>query len=139
MPLTCIIDHDQRYIKTTASGFISWQNVRDHLLSERFAGGLSYKELIDARNASPIWSSVQTRDIVALFNFLGRESSLGSSAVVVSGELATGMMNMLAIMLGHICKVKIFHDCAAAEKWLLEIGEPNTVNSEAEVRRAEHL
>jgi hypothetical protein len=91
-------------------------------------------ELIDARNAEPIWSSLQTRDIVALFNFLGRESSLGSAAVIVSSDLAMGMMNMLAMMLGHICTIKTFRDCGAAEQWLHELAAPNTSQTESELK-----
>ena len=53
MAITFSIDHEQRYMLAIASGPIAWEEVRSHLLVERLEGGLSYRELIDARTATP--------------------------------------------------------------------------------------
>jgi hypothetical protein len=105
----------------TASGPISWDEVRSHLLVERLEGGLSYLELINGRDATPTWSAAQAREIVELLAAFGRKSRLGPTAVVVSSELAFGMLRMLEILIGDICIVKPFRDCEAAEKWLREL------------------
>jgi hypothetical protein len=126
MPITCSIDHDRRYMEAIASGPIGVEEVRTHLLAERFEGGLSYKELIDGRSATPIWSSAQSREILTLLTSLGRDSSLGPTAVLVSSELAFGMMRMLEILLEDVCIVKPFRDYDAAVQWLLDSQEPIT-------------
>ena len=120
MPITCSIDHNQRYMVVTASGLIGWEEVRSHLLEERLAGGLSYRELIDGRAATPNWSSAEAREIVKLLTTFGLESALGPTAVVVSSDLAFGMLRMLEIMLEEVCIVKPFRDRDAAEQWLLK-------------------
>jgi hypothetical protein len=104
-----------------ASGPISYEEVKSHLLVERLKGGLSYLELIDGRDATPTWSAAQAREIVELLTTFGRKSPLGPTAVVVSNELAFGMLRMLEILIGDICIVKPFRDYEAAEKWLREL------------------
>ncbi len=118
MTITHSIDHDHRYMKTTASGPVDWEEARTHLLHERREGGLSYAELIDARRATPTWSTNQAREIVELLKTLGRESRLGPTAVVVSSDLAFGMMRMLEILLEDVCIVRPFRDYEAAVQWL---------------------
>lgn len=124
MTFTCSIDHDQGYMVPIASGSIGWEEVRTHLLAERLAGGLSYRELIDARTATPTWSSAQAREIVSLLTNFGRRSVLGPTAVVVSSEFDFGMIRMLEILLEEVCLVKPFHDYDAAEQWLRDLRRP---------------
>jgi len=120
MTITSSIDHDRRCMVAIASGPIGWEEVRSHLHEERLKGGLGYPELIDARTATPTWSSAQTREIVVLLTAFGRESTLGSTAVLVSSDFAFGMMRMLRILLEDVCIVMPFRDYDAAEQWLLE-------------------
>ena len=120
MPITCSIDHEQRYMVAIASGPITWEDVRSHLFNERFEGGLSYRELIDGRAATPTWSSTQAREIVTMLTSFGRKSELGPTAVVVSNDLSFGMLRMLEIMLEGVCIVKPFRVYEAAEQWLLQ-------------------
>jgi hypothetical protein len=123
MTIICSIDHDQGYMEAIASGPIGWEEVRTHLLAERLAGGLSYRELIDARTSKPTWSSAQARQIVSLLTNFGRKSVLGPTAVVVSSEFGFGMMRMLEILLEEVCLVKPFRDYEAATQWLRDLWE----------------
>ena len=118
MTITCSIDHDRRYMEATASGQVAWEEVRTHLLEERREHGLTYAELIDARSATPTWSSAQAREIVELLTALGRESRLGPTAVVVSHDFAYGMLRMLEMLLEDVCIVRPFRDYHEAEQWL---------------------
>jgi hypothetical protein len=121
MPIICSIDHDRRNMVTIASGTIAWEEIRSHLVVERVEGGLSYSELIDGRAATPAWSSDQAREIVELLTTFSRKSALGPTAVVVSSDVAFGMLRMLEILLCDICIVKPFRDYEAAEQWLREL------------------
>lgn len=118
MPITCSIDYDRRYMEATATGPIGWEEILSHLLDERLKGGLSYPELIDACAATPTWSSAQAREIVALLTSYNRESALGPTAVVVSSDLAFGMIRMLEILLDDVCIVKPFYHYDDAKQWL---------------------
>jgi hypothetical protein len=121
MTITQSVDHGRREVVTTASGPVDYEEVRNHLLVERREVGLRYPELIDARSATPTWSTGEARDIVTLLRTLGREAALGPTAVVVSTELAYGMLRMLEIMLEDVCIVRPFRDYAAAERWLRDL------------------
>jgi hypothetical protein len=121
MPITCFFDHDLRTMVAIANGTIAWEEVRSHLLVERLEGGLSYSELIDARVATPAWSSDHAREIVELLTTFSRKSALGPTAVVVSSDVAFGMLRMLEILLSDICVIKPFRDYEAAEQWLREL------------------
>ncbi len=118
MTITSSIDHDLRYMEAIASGLVACEEVRTHLLEERRERGLSYAELIDARSATPTWSSTQAREIVELLRTLGRESRLAPTAVVVSNDYSFGMMRMLEILLEDVCIVRPFLDYDAAKQWL---------------------
>jgi hypothetical protein len=123
VPITIsVVDHDRPYLEAVASGPVQFEEVRAHLLDERRYGGLSYPELMDARAATPDWSSRETRDIVELLGALGRDSTLGPTAVVVSGDYAFGMLRMLEIMLeilvDEVCVVRSFHSVEEARHWL---------------------
>jgi hypothetical protein len=118
MTITCSVDHKRHYMEATASGSVAWEEVRTHLLDERREHGLTYAELIDARSATPTWSSAQAREIVGLLKTLGLESSLGPTAIVVAHDYAYGMLRMLEILLDDVCLVRPFRDYREAEQWL---------------------
>jgi hypothetical protein len=122
MAITFSVDHDRRYIEATATGQIDLEEVRTHLMDERRKYGLSYIEFIDARSATPTWSSAQIREIVELLRTLGRESKLGPTAVVISNDYAYGMLRMLEILLEDVCIVRPFRNYEAAEQWLRGAG-----------------
>jgi hypothetical protein len=121
MAITHLLDHGRRELVATASGPVSYEDVRDHLLVERQEDGLSYPELIDARLAIPTWSAAEAREIVSLLRSFARKTALAPTAVVVSSDLAYGMLRMLEILLEDVCIVRPFRDYAAAEQWFKEL------------------
>ncbi len=61
MPVTLTVDHLRQIVNTVAVGRISYYDVENHLLTERFYGGLGYKELVDARSAELEFRPEETR------------------------------------------------------------------------------
>ncbi|MCL5736870.1 MAG: hypothetical protein M1274_15095 [Actinobacteria bacterium] len=123
MPIVfTVVDHDQPYLEAVASGQVTADEVRAHLLDECRARALSYPELIDACTATPDWSSREARDIVDVMKILGEESTLGPTAVVVSTDYAFGMIRMLEILLDGSCILRPFRSCEEARHWLSRPG-----------------
>ncbi len=114
------IDHAGRMMYATAEGAITLSEIQNHLAVERREGGLQYKELIDARTASPAVSGADVRNIVSWLEAFAREHLLGPTAVVVSTPVAYGMLRMLAFLSEDFCTIRPFLDPAEAEKWLRE-------------------
>ena len=112
------IDHVGQLMFATAEGSVTLADIRDHLAVERREGGLQYKELIDARQASPAVSGADVRSIVSWLDAFAREHLLGPTAVVVSTPVAFGMLRMLGFLSEDFCTIRPFLDLAEAEKWL---------------------
>ena len=119
MPIVfSVVDHDRPYLEAIASGCVQAEDVRAHLLDECRRRALSYPELIDAGAATLDWSSSEARGIVELLRTLGRESTLGPTAVVVSSDYAYGMLRMLEILCDDVCTLRPFRSREEAELWL---------------------
>ena len=118
MTITCTFLHEQNYLKVIASGPITFEEVRTHLLIERHEHGLAYPELIDAGTATPSWTSAQAREIVSQVTSIAKESALGPTAIVVSDAHSYGMIRMLEILLDQVCILRPFYHYDEAVKFL---------------------
>jgi hypothetical protein len=92
---------------------------------------LPYRELIDAHGAIIKLSAQEVREVVALlrsmsykrgFNISFNPRPLGPTAVVVSSDVAFGVMRMLETLVEDVCIIKPFRDIPGAEQWLDALG-----------------
>src|ERR1700678_767647 len=111
------VDVESKKVTTIAEGTVTMPEVRAHLQRERRDLALPYRELIDARRATVNLSSAEVREIVELLRSLARSHHLGRTAVVVSSDVAYGIMRMLQVLVEDIWDVHPFLDLAAAEPW----------------------
>jgi hypothetical protein len=118
VPIIVSVDHDRREVRAVAVGPISYEDVKNHVMQERYFGGLAYPELFDARGAGISWTPREIREIVALLRRLGQESRLGPTAVLVSSDVAFGIMRMIEALLEDLCEVKPFWNEGEAKEWL---------------------
>jgi len=116
--LSRTVDVESKKVTTVAEGTVTMPEVRAHLQRERRDLALPYRELIDARRATVNLSSAEVREIVELLRSLSRSHRPGRTAVVVSSDVAYGMMRMLQVLVEDSCDVHPFLDLAAAEQWL---------------------
>ena len=121
MGLTHRIDHDNREMFATADGPITFSDIRNHLLKERYEHGLTYAELIDARTASPAFLLEDIREIDSLLRVFAKEHALGPTAVVVRTDLDFDVIQMLEHLVEDVCAIRPFRDVDAALLWLREI------------------
>lgn len=105
-------------VTTIAEGTITLDEVRAHLHREKSDSALPYRELIDARNAVARLSCSELQQLVELLRSLARSRRLGPTAVVVSTDVAYGIVKMLQILVEDVCVVQPFRDLAAATLWL---------------------
>lgn len=127
MPIIANVDHERREVRAVGVGPISYEDVKNHVMQERHFGGLAYPELFDARGAGILWTSLEIREIVALLRRLGQESKLAPTAVLVSSDVAFGIMSMLAALLEDVCEVKPFWNEDEAQGWLASRPPPRPV------------
>jgi hypothetical protein len=113
-------DRDRNAMFTIAEGPIALKDICVHIEEERAQNGLGCAELIDARSASPAVSPEDVRTLVALLRKWSELHKLGPTAVVVSTELAYGMLRMLDILVEQFCVIRPFRDMEMAQRWLYE-------------------
>ena len=120
MPITFSVDHEAKKVTTVATGLITFEDIREHLTDERQGGGLPYRELIDAPEATPVCSTADARATVDLLKSLGNEGALGPTAVIVPNDMSYGLMRMVEILLEGAAAVRPFHrnETAEARDWL---------------------
>jgi hypothetical protein len=118
MGVTYRLDRKRGVLLATAEGPIDLPEVRAHLLAEQKDSVLPYPELIDARKADPKLSPADVRQIVSFLQTLSSEAPLGKTAIVVSTDVAYGMMRMLSILVEDCCVVSPFRNLGDANKWL---------------------
>ena len=118
--LTHTVNPDRKEVTTIAEGTVTLAELRAHLQRERHDSALPYRELIDARRADVRFSSADVREIVELLRSLSRRHRLGRTAVVVSTDMAYGIIRMLQLLVEDTCVVYPFRDLAEAEQWLRE-------------------
>ncbi len=118
------LDQEHHELIAIAGGTVSIVDVRAHLIKEQQNSMLPYREIIDGREAIVQLSPGDVREIVGMLGTLSRTSKLGPTAVVVSTDVAYGMMRMLQMLVEDICIVKPFRDLAQAQKWLRALPSP---------------
>jgi hypothetical protein len=120
MPITLHIDHGHNEVHAVATGPIRYADIEKHLLTERNFQGLAYKELVDARDATLLFSlsPAEIRSIVILVRTLSKQSKLGPTAVLVSDDYAYGAMRVLEMLLEDVAEIKPFRDEQKARAWL---------------------
>jgi hypothetical protein len=115
---THITDANFEKLTIVAEGMITLVEVRAHLKREPHDLTLPYGELIDARRAVVHLSSAEVQEIVELLRSCPGRYRPGRTAVVVSTDVAYGVMRMLQILVEDACAVQPFRDLATAEEWL---------------------
>jgi hypothetical protein len=118
MPIITNVDPERGEVHAVAVGTVTFDDVRNHLLLERHFGGLAYKEFVDARGAWISLSAAENREIAEMLRNLRRESRLGPTAVLVSDDVAFGVIRMLEALVEDVCEVKPFRDEQEARAWL---------------------
>ena len=118
-------DETRRELTVIAEGRIDFDAIRAHLARERDVGALGFRELIDARQATPDVTPQEVRLIVDLVRAEARRKVLGPTAVVVSTELAFGMLRMLEQLVEDVALIRPFRDYAAAVEWLATQSGPD--------------
>ncbi len=118
MPITFSIDYPKRQLNALAVGPIGFPEMEAHLIEERKAHGLSYREFVDARQAVPKVSAAETRRFIALILELAQENDLGRTAVLVSTDFAFGLVMMVTYMVSDVCEIRPYRDEQEAKAWL---------------------
>jgi hypothetical protein len=105
-------------VQSTALGRVTLLDVDEHLKLERHFHGLLYPEIIDARAAKLELSYEDVRRIVALVRRMSAENKFGPTAVIVSSDVAFGVVRMAEALLDDVAAIAPFRNEVEAKEWL---------------------
>jgi len=118
MPIILSVDHERQEVDSLAIGYVSYEDIQNHLLAERHFGGLAYKELIDARTAAIDWTPDEARQIEDTIRSLSQESKFGPTAILVLTEIDFGMVRMVETLVDGVAEIRPFREEIDARAWL---------------------
>ncbi len=118
MIVTIGADDAKGVLAVLAEGPVDFEEIRAHVLEERAHHALGHRELIDARRAMPAVTAADVRRVVTLVRDEAQRVALGPTAVVVSNDIAYGMLRMLEILVEDVAAIRPFRDYREAVKWL---------------------
>ncbi len=118
MPITFTVDHARRELHTVVSGHVSFADIEGHILRQRDAGVVSYRELFDGRVGDIEFSAADAPHVVELMRKLTKEGPVGPKAVLASAGYVFGVSRMIEMLAEEFCEIKIFSDEDEAREWL---------------------
>jgi hypothetical protein len=118
MGITFQFDRNAGILRTKAEGALDYEEIYTHLIQERNAAGLSWPEIVDARAASFDVTDGEIRALIWLLYSFGETHELGPTALVVSTDIAWGVVRMMGAIAGDMAPVAPFWTTEDAEAWL---------------------
>ena len=118
MSITSTTDHSRQHIQSVAAGPVGYADIAEHLAREKQADSLSYRELVDGRDAVATFTPDETRSIVERLRKLGQEVPIGRKAVIAPHGIAFALTRMIEMLSEDFCEVRAFLDENDARIWL---------------------
>jgi hypothetical protein len=121
MPITIQAAPAHGWLRTRATGRVSYAEIAAHLDEEERARAGDEPELFDATGATTDITAAQVRALVRRADAMLRRGGVGPTAIVADDAVFFGMARMYELLaeLDGIA-VAVFRDVAAAERWLAE-------------------
>ena len=101
-----------------ASGRVTFAEIEGHVLRQRDAGVVAYRELFDGRAGEVEFAAADTPRIVELMRRLTNEGLIGAKAIVAPEGYTYGVARMIEMLAEDFCEMKIFRDEDEAREWL---------------------
>ncbi|SJZ41557.1 hypothetical protein SAMN02745126_00959 [Enhydrobacter aerosaccus] len=118
MPLHIDIDHDQRLVRTTASGLIFLKDVLDYLDTVATRDVMAYAKLFDATRAEFSLSDDDMMVLGARVSAYAEMDPRGPIALIVASDTAEDLGRRYANLGGAARPLKIFRKIDDGWKWL---------------------
>lgn len=117
MGVQFVVDREAKIVRTRFEGFLTYEDLRKHLIEEREQAGLALPEIIDARGITPVLSPLEVRSIVHLMTTLG-QNVLGPTAIVIDSFMAFGVVRLAGILAESVGTIAPFWSEEDAEAWI---------------------
>ena len=125
MPLASEMDPARRWLRTMATGIVTYDELRAHVEQEERDGALGLTEVIDARGATTNLTGDEVRALVARTDTLVRRGRFGALAIVTDNDVAFGMARMYQILCERLpIQIGVFRQLDPALVWLDGAGSP---------------
>lgn len=120
MPITYAYDATASVIHTVVTGDVRLRAIAEHLDAIGAEPWFPAPALVDTRQAAPNIPSDEVRSVVEMFRRLGPQLNGVPIAVLVSSDVAFGLVRMMELMLDDVVTIAPFRDAASARRWIDE-------------------
>jgi len=118
MPITARVEENGRvYIR--ASGFVTYEDLRNFVWQTRARPALGSPQLFDARDAQTDLTAEEIRGLQNTVRDQFERGDIGPTAILASADSVFGIDPMTqTYTTGHTVPVRVFRELAPAEEWL---------------------
>jgi hypothetical protein len=125
MPVTVIVDHDQRRVFARCTGVVTCADMERHLQIRERPGEITYSGLIDCRGCETNISVAEARSLAFQIHSQRAGVNRGPTAIVADDDVMYGMARLFATLTdvtsdGAGAPVGVFRDMHDAEQWLAQ-------------------
>jgi len=120
MPIERHLDSDARVLRTTLSGAITIEELRQHVDAVHALGWDQYCEIIDAREAEPRFSPKELPILAAQGRRLFGNREMAPRAVIVSDSdlMSFGIARLFGTLVAPWVTVRVFDNVPAATAFI---------------------
>lgn len=125
MPVTYVVDRDQRIVRTTVTGTVAIDEFIPYLEALADGGLLGWPQLVDARSAALRITPQDVRRFVFIIDGLRARHGISRTAFITEDDATYGMLRMYSA-LGESADpgFAVFRHAADAEAWVAPRAPP---------------
>ena len=118
MPVSYFINHEKKRIYTTATGTVSFIDLREHMRSEFGRSAAIYPELFDCTNATADLEPDDMRMLVKERSQIAQIQNAAPVAIVAPTDNFFDLFKIFNTLTTSIRPIAVFREVSAAEQWL---------------------
>ena len=118
MPVSYFINHEKKRIYTTATGTVSFIDLREHMHSEFGRSAAIYPELFDCTNATADLEPDDMRMLVKERSQIAQIQNAAPVAIVAPTDNFFDLFKIFNTLTTSIRPIAVFREVSAAEQWL---------------------
>ncbi len=130
MPVLYTIDPEQRRIRTTCSGYVTFAEVCEHFRELR--GDPQFRDLLDVlldlSGCTSLPTPDQLREVVSQIDAIGGRWRFGACAIIAIDEALFGMTRIFEVYARDVfTATDIFRNVPDGERWLTSLREVGNI------------
>lgn len=130
MPVHYLIDTSRQQIRTTCSGYVTFEEVAAHFQELHSDPEFveTFDVLLDMSGCTSLPTTEQLRDVVTLIASVGGRSRFGTCAVIASDDALYGLTRIFEVYARDVfARTDVFRAVEEGDRWLASLQEATKI------------